>query len=280
MSENAPIHVVHLDDDRDLLDLTQELIEREHDAISIHPVTTPEEALDAIETEPVDCVVTDYKMASMDGLEFLRTIRRDHPTLPVIFFTGKGSEELASEAISLGVTDYLQKGGGMEQFKLLGNRIDTLVSKQRAEVAAAEANERIREIYERITVAFFAVDDHWRFTYLNNDAKELFDVRDVIGQSFWEQFPGLRETELESHLRRAMTEQQPESFQGEIPSLGRYVEMHAYPAEDGISVFVEDITEQHEQEAELEHLRNELEITEQQFRTLRQKLSRPPSPFR
>lgn len=280
MADNAPIHVVHLDDDRDLLELAQELIEREHDSVRIHPVTTPEEALEVVHSEPVDCVVTDYKMASMDGLEILRTIREDHPTLPVIFFTGKGSEELASEAISLGVTDYLQKGAGREQFQLLGNRIVTLVSKQRAEREAAEANERIREVYERITIAFFAVDDEWRFTYLNNEATELFDAGEVDGQSFWERFPGLRDTEFETTLWRAMDEQVQVTCAGEIPSLDRYVEMHAYPAEDGLSVFVEDITEQHERESELEQLRHELEITEQQFRTLRQKLSRPPSPFR
>jgi hypothetical protein len=44
-----------------------------------------------------------------------------------VLFTGKGSETVASEAISAGVTDYLQKGTGTDQFVILANRIENAV---------------------------------------------------------------------------------------------------------------------------------------------------------
>jgi DNA-binding NtrC family response regulator len=54
-------------------------------------------------------------MPGVDGLEFLASVREEYPDLPFILFTGKGSEEIASEAISRGVTDYLQKETGTDQ---------------------------------------------------------------------------------------------------------------------------------------------------------------------
>ena len=284
MITNGSITVVHLEDDGDLLELTREFIERNNDRITIEGYEEPEAALSRIMEGDVDCVVTDYKMKSMDGLGFLQEVRDTDPDVPVIFFTGKGSEEIASEAISLGVTDYLQKGSGTEQFQLLGNRIESLVTRRRAEQRAAEADRRIRQVYERITVAFVAFDSEFRFTYLNQQAEEMLGrpASEIEGETLWRAFPSAEGTAAAQALRQAMNEQEAVHVRDEL-DIGPdhvHVQLHAYPSEDGVSVFVEDVTEDVEREAELEELRDELEITEKQFRTLRQKLSRPTSPFR
>lgn len=51
-----------------------------------------------------------YDMPRQTGIEFLETVREEYPGLPFILYTGKGSEEVAADAISAGVFDYLQKG--------------------------------------------------------------------------------------------------------------------------------------------------------------------------
>ena len=284
MIRNSSITVVHLDDDADILELTREFIERNNGRITMEGHLEPEPALSRIIEGKVDCVVTDYKMANMDGLSFLREVRETDPTLPVIFFTGKGSEEIASEAISLGVTDYLQKGTGTEQFQILGNRIESLVTRRRAEQRAAEADQRIRQIYERITVAFLGLDADYRITYMNPHAEALFEAKqgEFAGAVLWEAVPSLADSPFEREVRRAMREQGDTHCEGDahIGTDHKHLEMHAYPSEDGVSLFVEDVTEAVHREAELDDLRSELEITEQQFRTLKQKLSRPVSPFR
>lgn len=242
------------------------------------------------ETDPVaglervgdyDCVVLDYKMDEMDGLEFLRELRTDND-MPVIFFTGMGSEDIASEAIAAGVTDYLRKSTNQQQYDILANRIENLVGKQRAEAVAAAADERIRAVYERITVAFFAVDDHWQFTYLNDHAESLFEADEtaLLGRSMWEQFPELRESETERCLRAAADEGEFALFEAELTSVDRHVDLHVYSDDTGMSIFVDDLTEVRDREAELESLREGLEMTESQFRVLRSKLSRPASAFR
>lgn len=48
-------------------------------------------------------------MPTANGLEFLESVRDRYPAIPFILYTGKGSEEIASDAISAGITDYVHK---------------------------------------------------------------------------------------------------------------------------------------------------------------------------
>jgi hypothetical protein len=58
---------------------------------------------------------------------FLGRVRDRFGDLPFVLFTGKGSKELANEATSAGVTDYLQKTGGTDQYTLLARRVTNAV---------------------------------------------------------------------------------------------------------------------------------------------------------
>ncbi|MCH5376594.1 MAG: response regulator, partial [Planctomycetes bacterium] len=66
-------------------------------------------AIRAIQQRPPDIVVTDMQMPEMDGLELVETLRRDHPTLPVVLMTAVGSEELAAAALRGGASGYVPK---------------------------------------------------------------------------------------------------------------------------------------------------------------------------
>ena len=99
--------------------------------------------------------------------------REDHPDLPFILFTGKGSEEVASEAITAGVSDYLNKGSGTDQYVLLANRIENLASRYRTERELQQSTERMRKLYGGITDAIFVLNEDWEFTHLNDRAEEL-----------------------------------------------------------------------------------------------------------
>lgn len=57
-------------------------------------------------------------MPDMDGLAFLETVRETNPDIPFTVYTGKGSEEIANEAIATGVRDYHRKTSGSEQYQL------------------------------------------------------------------------------------------------------------------------------------------------------------------
>ena len=130
MSDRAGslIRILHVDDDPSLTNLTRKFLEREDDRFTAETATSADEGLERINDHPPDCVVSDYNMPGMNGIEFLRAVREEYPDLPFILFTGKGSEAVASDAVSAGVTDYLQKQGGTEQYELLANRIQNVVT--------------------------------------------------------------------------------------------------------------------------------------------------------
>jgi PAS domain S-box-containing protein len=149
------IDVLHVDDDPDFLGAAVPLLERENDRLAVETAGSAGEALDRLDGT-VDCVVSDYDMPGTDGIEFLRRVRERHGDLPFILFTGKGSEAVASDAVSAGVTDYLQKGPGTDQYALLANRVVNAVEAHR-DRRRADRQERIngliREITRRIATA-------------------------------------------------------------------------------------------------------------------------------
>jgi CheY-like chemotaxis protein len=70
--------------------------------------TSGADALDHFSAEPFDLVVTDYKMPRMDGLELIRRLRGQAPTLPIILLSGF-SEALGLAEASTGADVVLQK---------------------------------------------------------------------------------------------------------------------------------------------------------------------------
>ena len=142
------IRVLHVDDDEDLTEVAVTSLERERENFEVHTVPSATEGFEFLAQADVDCIVSDYSMAGLNGLEFLEDVREDHPKLPFILFTGHGSEEIASEAISTGVTDYLQREGGPAQYERLADRI----------VDAVEAREflwgQYRELFEQAPVMY------------------------------------------------------------------------------------------------------------------------------
>ncbi|HTK38214.1 MAG TPA: sigma-54 dependent transcriptional regulator [Pyrinomonadaceae bacterium] len=77
------------------------------------------EALDVLQAEPVDVIISDVKMPDMDGIEMLRAVRETLPDLGVIFMTAFASVETAREAFKLGADDFIQKPFDVEELKLL-----------------------------------------------------------------------------------------------------------------------------------------------------------------
>jgi len=162
--------VLHVDDDPAYLDVASEFLERE--GFDVTTTTDPDAGLATLET--VDCVVSDYDMPDTTGLEFLDAVTARAPRMPFVLFTGKGSEEVASAAISAGVTDYVQKGGG-ETWTLLANRIERAVSEYRAQRELRERADRFESIFERHASPMLLIDpDTGRIERANEAAVDFY----------------------------------------------------------------------------------------------------------
>jgi DNA-binding NtrC family response regulator len=85
------------------------------------------QALEKLQLQPSDLVVTDLKMPNLDGMELLRKIREEDPSIAVIMLTAHGTIETAVEAMQMGATHYQTKPIDLKELKIkvrlaLGNR--------------------------------------------------------------------------------------------------------------------------------------------------------------
>lgn len=162
------MHILCVDDDADFLDLTATFLEQKLPSATIHTATRLDEANEHLASHSVNCIVSDYEMPENTGLEFLESVRDEYPDLPFILFTGKGSEEIASQAISAGVTDYLQKRG-TEQYDRLATRIRHAVAEYQTE---HQLKERLKELTAIQTISNLLSEDQ---EYATNPLQQIVE---------------------------------------------------------------------------------------------------------
>src|SRR5688500_14544800 len=91
----------------------------EADGHTIRTATNGREALELLQQEPADVVISDVRMPDMDGIELLRAVRETQPDLGVILMTAFASVDTAREAFKLGADDFIQKPFDVEELKLI-----------------------------------------------------------------------------------------------------------------------------------------------------------------
>lgn len=222
-----PITVLQVDDDSDFCDFIADRLRDHTDTIEIESETDPTRALRKFRSDEVafDCVVSDYQMPGPDGLELLEAIRETDPDVPFILFTGKGNEEIASEAISAGVSDYLQKDSSGDLFVILANRIENLVAKYRSEHRV----HQILQALERSREGISLIDQNGRFVYVNPRYAEIvgYQQRQLIGEPWDVLYPD------------GAAEEVRENILPEVTQTGRWEGYTNFVTNDGATVLVE-----------------------------------------
>ena len=168
-------------------------------------------------------------------------------------------------ALKDGTERWLYSRGGATRdasgkaLRVHGTSID-VTERKLAEEAIRESGRRIENILESITEEFFAVDREWRYTYVNERALhrirrvkgERLTREKLLGKNIWELYPELVGSVIHRELDGALREQKPAWFEARSPLSYTWFEVHAYPSEEGLSVYGQDITERKRVEEALE----------------------------
>jgi len=179
--DNRTVRVLLVDDDEATVELSTRFLERELTDVSVTGLTDPVMVAEHVREREYDCIVSDYDMPDLNGLDLLAALREDGCQVPFVLFTGKGNEEIASQAISAGVDEYLQKDGP-DVYPVLANKIETLVEKHWAESQVRQGFLAIESAQEGIGI----IDADGTFRYVNPAYADVYErTREEILGGHW-----------------------------------------------------------------------------------------------
>ncbi len=120
-------------------------------------------------------------------------------------------------------------------------------------VALVSAENNLRNTLERVSDAFVAIDKNFCYTYMNKKAGEIFhrDPASIIGKNMWEEFPAWKEKPFYHTFRKAMESQKYVLLEEHYEKQNLWFESHIYPSPNGLSVFLNEITERKNAEQEI-----------------------------
>ncbi|MCJ8521462.1 diguanylate cyclase (GGDEF)-like protein/PAS domain S-box-containing protein [Pseudorhizobium tarimense] len=122
---------------------------------------------------------------------------------------------------------------------------------EEARAAAEVAADTLAVVLESTLDCVVVVDHDWQLTYLNSNSKRLLGLGDeAIGQNLWSLYPEERNGVFATQYKRALAANQPVTFEEYLPSLGLWLEVHASPTEEGLSIFFRDTSERRRAEQE------------------------------
>jgi len=244
--------VLLVDDNRDMREYLERLLKRRYRVIS---ASNGMEALVAVRADPPDLVLTDIMMPELNGFEFLRALRSDSATatIPVILLSARAGDEAESEGLEAGADDYLVKpftarelmarvGSHISMYRL---RLELMRKEQDLRLKAEAAEHKYRSILESISEGFLLVDRNWCVGYANEQwaAQGGLKQSEAIGKLLWDLFPELSESVFGQSYRQAMETRQVVRTEEFYKPLNRWFHVNIYPSSEGISIFVQDVTE-------------------------------------
>ncbi|MEG3849294.1 PAS domain-containing protein [Microcoleus sp. herbarium19] len=245
--QNLKSKIILVDDNADMRDYIRRLLSGSY---IVETVADGVAALNAIQNNPPDLVLTDVMMPLMDGFELLRSLRSNPATqdIPVILLSARAGAESRIEGLEAGADDYLIKPFSARE---LLARVEASLNLGRLQ---QEVTVRERTLLERVTDAFMAMDLEFRFTYANEAAQRVSrtPLAALLGKTMWEAFPGTIGNQFEFQYRRALSQQIAVDFQEYYAPFDLWVEVRVYPSPTGLSLFFRDVTNRKKIERERE----------------------------
>ena len=242
-----------------------------------------EEGIERLSDSNIDCVVLDYRLPDLDGIEFLQQIKSadGDVRVPVIILTGQGNERVAVEAMKNGASDYLVKGE---------LNPDLLIRSVRYAVERKKADNTLKEHLSFMNTLIDTIPNP--ICYKNNDMimvgcnrafEELVRLpkKSILGKTVYDVYPKDLADFVNETDRRLLGEPGIRVFESTMEGLGGQIrELICYRATypdsrgnvGGIVGIMLDITQRKQSEVELQKAKHELELNLSELRKANRKI--------
>ena len=132
--------ILIVDDEADIRDIISDLLSDE--GYSARTAHDADSAFTAIETAAPDLIILDIWLqgSRMDGIEILKSVKRDNPGIPIVIISGHGNIEVAVAAVQQGAYDFIEKPFNMNQLMVVVARAleASRLRRENARLRAAE----------------------------------------------------------------------------------------------------------------------------------------------
>jgi two-component system nitrogen regulation response regulator NtrX len=114
--------ILIVDDERDIRELIGDILRDE--GYSVRLAGNSDDCMSEIGAEPPSLMILDIwlKDSRMDGIDILKTVKRDNPDVPVVIISGHGNIEIAVAAIKQGAYDFIEKPFNIDQLMVVVSR--------------------------------------------------------------------------------------------------------------------------------------------------------------
>jgi len=119
---------------------------------------------------------------------------------------------------------------------------------------------KLNTIFESITDALFLIDREWRLTFVNHEVERLLHVKrkEILGRNIWDVFPEEVNGAFYEQYHHAMASGRAVHFEAHYATGQLWLEVKAFPSEEGLSVYFSDITPRQEAQTSQEKLMQDL----------------------
>jgi PAS domain S-box-containing protein len=163
----------------------------------------------------------------------------------------------------------------LENIRILARQVSNLLQLRRSVKSLRQANNEMavlveektkefKDALERLTDAFVAVDDKWRFTYLNSKAEQILGkgFEYLVGKQIWIEHSDIFSVAFHDLAELAMREQQPQRLEEYYPSQDLWFEVHIYPSHKGVTFYFDEITQRKKDEDKILQLNERASLIE------------------
>jgi PAS domain S-box-containing protein len=196
-----PTSVLLIDDDVALLELIRLMAEQSQE-MAIQTAQSAKEALTTLIQKSFDVIIVDYDMPDINGIEFLKILRKQGDTTPIIVFTGIGGEYAAIEALNNGANFFLKKGEDPRHpFRELMTMVKTATERSAMGSPLGTTQRILADLINFSSDPSFAIDGDGKVVAWNESMEQLTGVpaTEIMGKGkniYAEPFFGARKKML------------------------------------------------------------------------------------